>query len=158
MSTATNPATNTAAQDEADALAAFDTLLATQAAQEEEDALASFDTLLADADREQGDDLISTQMYEGMSLDEGEALYKKLETSDDVTRIQGADMLSWTNPETGRKELIPPPSGAYVDAATSAIGDLWDGEFKKAGERNGYVVAAIIGTFYESCQSIAFFD
>ena len=73
MSTATTPATNTAAQDEADALAAFDTLLATQAAQEEEDALASFDTLLADADREQGDDLISTQMYEGMSLEEAEA-------------------------------------------------------------------------------------
>ena len=128
-------AKNTATQDDTATLAAFDTLLAKQTEEEEEDALASFDTFLSDADREQGDDLISTQMYEGMSLTEAEKKYEKIKTSKDVAPITDTNMLSYTNPATGRKEIIPAPSGAYVDAATSAVGDIWDGEFKKAGER-----------------------
>lgn len=123
------------AKEAAEALAAWDTLEEDTAATDQAEALSAWDTLGEDLDRANGEDLISTQMYEGMSLEEAEAKYEKIKTSPDVTPIHETDMLSYTNPETGRKEIVPSPSGAYVDAATSAIGDVWDGEFKKAGER-----------------------
>ena len=127
-----NAAINT---EEKDALTAFDTLLAEQTEQGEADALASFDTLLAAADREQGEDVLSTQMYEGMTKEAAQEKFDTISKSPNVTSSENTDSLLFTDPVTGRKEIILAPAGAYFDAAGLAIGDVWDGEFKKAGKR-----------------------
>ena len=88
-----------------------------------------------DVERANGEDLISTQMYEDMSFSDAEELYKKLETSPNVTVMPEKTGLKFTDKKTGRIEIIPRPSKDYLDAFTSAVGNAWDFDLASAKEQ-----------------------